>query len=420
MLEVPATPEKSRIDEASDESGRHCEPAHKPPAGILFRLSTFFDTTIVAAVAVGLVVGAHTYLENRAAAVQIEQVATPLPVRTHSLQIVESYRVPRHFVGQVEAAQTTRIAFELAGRVDEIMVDEASVVKKGDVLARLDTRIVENRRETQIAARKALEARAEKSRLTNDRRKTLNEKGFMANQLLDEARLDHAELQALIVQLDSSIAGIDIEIDKSVIRAPFDGRIGDRFVDIGATVSAGQPIVTIMQSIAPEMRVGLSDEMAADLNVGDTVTARIGAARYEASLTQLRADIDPRTRTRTAIFSLTLASDEAAPLYGQTGTVILWQTIRQQGAWVPVTALRDGTRGLWTVLSVQPGEDEGQGVVAAEAVEVLYADQERAFVRGTFARDAVIIEAGPHRVTAGQTVILDGGAGPSKHAAVPG
>ena len=398
MLEIPAKPKRPDIGDRKE-------------GGLLRHLNTFFDTVLVAALAIGLVVGAYALLHNRAAAVRIEQVARPLPVRTQTVNYVESYRVPRRFVGQVEAAQTTRIAFELAGRIDAIPVDEASVVGRGDVLARLDTRLLVNRREAQVAARGALEARAEKSRLTSDRRRTLSEKGFMADQSLDDARLDHAEIQALIRQLDSSIEGIDIEIDKSVIRAPFDGRIGDRFVDLGTTVAAGEPVFTILQSVAPEMRVGLSDEMAASLKVGDVVTAQIGAQRYQASLSQLRADIDPRTRTRTAIFALNLKDGDEAPPYGQTGTVILWQDIRQRGAWVPVTALRDGTRGLWTVLRVQPQGDNGEAVVVAEAVEVLFADEERAFVRGTFRSGAEIVEAGPHRVTSGQTVTVHDAAG---------
>ena len=77
------------------------------------------------------------------------------------------------------------------------------------------------------------------------------------------------------------------------------------------------------------------------------------------------------------------------------------------GAWVPVTALRDGVRGLWTVLVAVPS-DAGS-VVAEEAVEILYADETRALVRGTFADGARLIESGAHRVTPGQAVQIIGG-----------
>ena len=236
------------------------------------------------------------------------------------------------------------------------------------------------------------------------RRQTLNKKGYMANQMLDQARLGLAELHALIAEAESAIAGIDIEIEKSTIRAPFDGEIGDRFVDAGATVSTGQPVMTILQRVAPQMRVGLSNEMADSLAVGDMVTAQFGTASYRASLNQLRADIDPRTRTRTAIFDLHIDPGDASPLYGQSGTVRLTQSVRQSGAWIPVGALQEGTRGLWTVLTVRPGEHPAQGITSAEAVEILFADQKRAFVRGTFADKDLFVASGPHRITPGQIV----------------
>lgn len=368
------------------------------------RLLTAFGTLVVAVLCVSMVLAATSTLQNRAAAIPLPHSAPPLPVQTQTVELVDSFTVPRKFVGQVEAAQTTKIAFELPGKVLGLPVDEATVVNKGDVLARLDTRILENRRATQLAVRKALEARVELSTLTMNRRATLNKKGFMANQLLDQARLGLAELQAMIAEADTAITGIDIEIEKSTIRAPFDGEIADRFIDVGTTVSMGQPVMTVLQRVAPQMRVGLSDEMADRLSIGDQVTARIGSQNYDAVLAQLRADVDPRTRTRTAIFELKLGDGSAAPLYGQTGTVTLSQTIRQSGAWLPVSALQEGARGLWTILTVRPVDNTDHGTVATEAVEILYADEKRAFVRGTFPASARFIPAGPHRITSGQTV----------------
>ena len=71
--------------------------------------------------------------------------------------------------------------------------------------------------------------------------------------------------------------------------------------------------------------------------------------------------------------------------------------------------MREGARGLWTVLTVGPAEPNGDTVVETEAVEVLYADQKRAFVRGTFRAGAQLIESGPHRVTPGQKVQVGDG-----------
>jgi len=371
------------------------------------RWTTPLATLATALLAFGLVIAGFIVLQSRAALVTVDQAAPLVLVDTQSIELVSSYEVPRAFAGQVEAAQSTDIAFELSGKILNVAFEEASFVKKGDVLARLDVRLLENRKATQLAARRALEAQLELSHVTTERRRALTDKGFATGQQLDQARLQLLELRAHIAEIDSVIAGIDIQIAKSAVRAPFDGRVGNRFVDIGATVGVGQPVMTLLQDAPPQMRVGLSHAVASRLDIGTIVSADIGTNRYRAILSQLRADIDPQTRTRTAIFTLERDGVLSTPLYGQTGTVTLLETIRQDGAWLPVPALQESIKGLWTVWTVRPGEQTGLATIAPEAVEILYADEKRAFVRGTFMPGTHFVESGPHRVTAGQKVRVE-------------
>ena len=88
----------------------------------------------------------------------------------------------------------------------------------------------------------------------------------------------------------------------------------------------------------------------------------------------------------------------------------LTRPVRQNGAWIPVAALQEGTRELWRVLTVRPTDKAATGIASAEAMETLYADQKRAFVRGTFPDNALLVAFGPHGITTGQTVKVDDGA----------
>ena len=368
------------------------------------RILRLLATVATGVLAIGLVAGGADILSSRAASVVIEQAAPLVTVSRRRIEISSGYNIPHSFVGQVEALQTTGVAFEFGGTVSVVLVDEGSKVTKGQVLARLDTRQLENQKTTRQAARRALEAQVRLSQLTLERQQALQNKGFAATQTYDQARLGLAELEARIAETDAAIAGIDIQLDKSALYAPFDGQVGDRSVDDGAFVNGGQPVITLLQRAVPQMRVGMAPSVANKLTPGQSVDVAIAGRSYAATLLMFRPDLDPATRTRTALFAISVDEGEAALLYGQTGKVKLESQISQKGAWVPVASLREGARGLWTVLTLGEINQSGEAIVEIEAVEVLYADEDRAFVRGTFHPGTELIDAGPHRVTPGQLV----------------
>ena len=111
----------------------------------------------------------------------------------------------------------------------------------------------------------------------------------------------------------------------------------------------------------------------------------------------IRPDIDPVTRTRTALFAL---DTDDAPTFGQTATLSIDMQIAARGTWVPVDALQEGSGSIWNVLVVE------DGTVRTAAAELLHAETDRAFVRGSFAEGATLIRSGAHRVVPGQEVTI--------------
>ncbi|MEL7281556.1 MAG: efflux RND transporter periplasmic adaptor subunit [Pseudomonadota bacterium] len=363
---------------------------------------TFLSTSMTAALAIGLVVIGSSFIADRAESVGLPDVAPPVAVRTQTLTLEPGYRVVRGFVGQLEAAQQADLAFEAGGTLAEIFVEEGDRVAKGAVLARTDTRALNADRDALTAARAALEAQLELAQLTLNRQEALEKQGFAATQRFDEARISVMELAARMDQTDAQIARVEVSLDKSELRAPFAGRIGARMADLGQTVGVGTPVLSLLEEAAPRLRVGLPADTA--LSLSDTHDAHdaeaiFGQMRFPARLVYLRPDLDPRTRTRSAVFELELAQGEPGPAFGQSGQIRLTQEIEDAGAWVPLTALREGVNGSWTVLSVN-----AENRAALEAVELLHSDETRAFVRGSFADGTALIAAGPHRVVPGQSV----------------
>jgi multidrug efflux pump subunit AcrA (membrane-fusion protein) len=201
--------------------------------------------------------------------------------------------------------------------------------------------------------------------------------------------------------LDAQIAGVDVLIGKSAIAAPFDAVVGSRLADPGQNIAAGAPILRLFEHAAPQLRVGLPIALADRLAPGDIVPVEIEGRRLDARVLRLRADLDPVTRTRGVV----LALPEAARLaFGQTGSLVLEEEVAEPGFWAPVAALREGSRGSWTVLAVTPGPTGP--VIAVAAVEVIHLAGERVFLRGALPAGARIVSHAPGRVAPGQAVAM--------------
>ena len=369
----------------------------------LRRLGNLTVFAVNAAIAVTLLIFGASLLEQRAAATPTVEAA-PLPrVAVMQLERMDSYDVTRRFIGQVEATRSTDLAFERGGTVAEMLVEEGETVAAGDIVARLDTRSLEAALARQEATRRALESDRELAVLTLERTQALEARGFAATQAFDEARLGLNAIDARLAEIDASLASTRIDLEKSVLRAPFNATVGTRMIDDGAVAGGGQAVLSLLENHAPLVRIGLSPERARTLAVGQTHTLELQGETVEAQLTSIRPDLDPSTRTVPVLFDL--PEGVSAP-YCQTVELELTESIAESGFWVPMTALKEGQRGLWPVLAAAP--DAAASLVVTEAVENLHLDGQRAFVRGTLTEATPSLATGTHLVAAGQRVEIGG------------
>lgn len=368
---------------------------------IVRRTVTLTATLLIAgAAAFAVMIGSQT-LQTRAAATALPEAAEPTPVSVSSVTLQDSYTRTRKFVGQIEPATRVDLSFELSGRMVERTVDEGDTVEIGQVIARLDIDLLNADIERLVASRAALEAQLEFAEAQLERANTLRDRGFTSIEREDQARATRNELQNRIMETDAAIDAVSIRLEKSVLRAPFAGQVGHVGADTGTTLAAGQTVLRLIEHSAPEVRVGLP----LDLEPENLAEAEIDIAgsKHTVRLLQVRPDIDARTRTRTALFALDAA--EETQTFGRTATLEVPIAVDIRGAWVPLDALKEGEGGMWTVLVVE------EGVVRLAAVEVLYAEAAKAYVRGSLTDGVLLVDSGAHRIVPGQTVRLLGAGG---------
>jgi RND family efflux transporter MFP subunit len=245
-------------------------------------------------------------------------------------------------------------------------------------------------------------AEAELARLTTGRNAELKARGHRSQAALDDARLALAGIEARIDALSAGIDGVDVRIAKSEIHAPFDGEVGARNADPGRTVAAGEPVLTLLETGAPRLRVGLPAESASALTPGDAVEVLAGGVAWRARVERVRPDLEAVTRTRAVIVALDPAG-AGAPAFGDTGTLVLRTRVEEPGFWAPLAALSEGARGAWTVMALDGAGPDARAIPAP--VEVIHAEADRVYVRGALPAGARIIAAGPERIVAGQSVL---------------
>ncbi len=359
---------------------------------------------LVVALAAGAVAGGTALLHLAAADVGEETASarTPLPqLVTRPLARVDSFERAARYAGRIEAARETTLAFEQAGEVVEVVVDEGASLPAGAVVARQDVRIREAERRRLVAEREALAAEIALAERTEQRQRTLEGRGYSATQAYDEARFGRSRLVAQATAVDAAIVRIDVEIEKAVLRAPFAGTIATRYVDEGTVAAGGQPIVDLVETGRLEARIGVPPEVARRLPPGAELAVAAGSEGpvLEAQLLARRPDLEGRTRT----VQLRLAIDPGwAPPLGTLVTLELSEQVLSHGFWVPTRALESGPKGLLQIPLAIPDGDDWQR--SAASVQVVHAETDRAFVDGPVPADAELVVAGAHRVPLGAAV----------------
>ena len=361
-------------------------------------------------------------LYARAAAAEGPDATPPLPVKVATVTLQERYGVVERFAGRIETGQESELAFERGGLVTEVALDEGERAKKGQVVARLDARTLIADRDRLKAEKLRIETELALAERTRKRQQDLSKKGFASEQRFDEAQANETALKAQIDSIQAQLRQRDIDIEKSELKAPFDGLIAERFMDPGGVTTAGRAVARLLEVGAPRARIGLPPEQAATMKIGSTYPMELRGAKIEGRLIALRPDLAPGTRTVAALFDLssTVALGAALTPSATIGKVAapsgeivrlpLEREVDATGVWLPLSAMQEGVKGLWSVYTVVKDETasreagEPVWIVGQEAVQALRVRGQEAFVTGSIRDGALVVIKGVNRIARGQRV----------------
>lgn len=360
----------------------------------------FFFTTLFSAVgAVGIVIFGSDAIEANVEPT-ISTEAKPMPVIVERFELEASYTASTRFLGIVEAASDSNIGFEVAGVLSALDAKEGDFVTTGQLLGRLDIRQQNAALALAKAQEKEVAAQLELAKLNLQRANALLAQALVSQREADDARLTVEATQARLETTQASVRNAEIVIEKSDLRAPFDAVVSKRITEPGSIVGPNVPIVRLVSVGEREAHVGISPKFANIAAIGEVYTLFVEGEAISARLRSVGADVDPQTLTVLAV--LTLPKDQPVRV-GQTVALEFEERVNETGGWLPLTALLEGDKGLWTVL-VTKEDAAGELITARESVEVVYSEGERVFVRGTVADDTNVVASGMQRLSPGSPV----------------
>ena len=250
--------------------------------------SWLISASIVVLVSVWLMSGQVGGDAPEEAPVSTVNAATPVQQSSVRVRTQSAEEIMRTIVvnGETAPARVVDMAAETDGRVEYVGVDRGSNVERNAVIVRLDVR-----------DRKARLAQAE----ATVRQREVEYEGRL--KLKGESYVSEAQLQEAMALLETARAELkraELDLEYMTIRAPFDGALQERHVEVGDFVKAGDPIARFIDNRKIIVTANVSEFDAGNVETGQTAQARLatgetvhGTIRYVAPVA------DEATRTFT-------------------------------------------------------------------------------------------------------------------------
>jgi len=315
----------------------------------------------------------------------------------------------RTLAAVARAGRESTLGFRVAGTVESISANLGDTVRQGDELASLDPIDYELRLEEALASLANGEASLRKSQSDYSRVKALYEDNNAAKSELDATRAaaesSRAQVQAAIKRRDQA----QQRVGYTVLRAPVDGAIAQRSIEVSENVEPGDPAFLLTSGSRTEVRVAVPGVIIDQVREGQPVSIKFNAfpaREYAGSVTEVGVAVTGSA----SIFQVTARLDDQAPEIrsGMAAEVTFkFRSDSQSDAvsvpWVAVGEDREGR----FVFVLEPAGD-GTGAVRRRAV-VLGELLERIEILEGLSEGELVVTAGVRRLTDGMTVSVSEG-----------
>ena len=271
--------------------------------------------------------------------------------------------------GRIDPLEKVEVKSKASGEIVQLPIEEGDFVRKGDLIARLDRRTAQNDFDQATADQAVARVTQEQRQKELKRQQDLFDRGLTAESVLDEARLAYEQANAQLVRTRALLATAQERLEDTEIRAPMDGVVLTRPVEVGQIISSGTTTVTggtLLCTIANMNQV----HVVADVDETDIgkveagMTASIFADAYPDHTlegTVLRVAPLAKVEQNVTMFEVTaiVNNHEGLLKAGMNATVEVIMARADDALLIPVRAVE--MRPVERTPDVERGSDSGHG-----------------------------------------------------------
>lgn len=351
----------------------------------------FIIVGVLLALLIGAIVGFNVFRAKMIAGFFDKMAKNPPPI-TVSVAEAKSEVIPnlQVAVGDLAAVHQVNVTSDVGGRITDILFTAGSKVKKGAPLVQLfdapERADLANFRAQQTVTQQAME----------------RAKALAARQFGPQATVD--QTQAAFDQASAGIARTEAVISQKLVRAPFDGDLGVRMVEVGQYLTAGTQIVSLTDLSTLYVNFTATEKQSAVLKVGQTVRVAVDAypgRKFEGKISTVEPQISADTRN--IRIQGTIANSDGILRPGMFATVTVVLPDQPAVVTVPETAVDYTLYGDSVYLVTEKKDDEGK--VSLTAVRTFVKTGDRVDGRAVISSG---VKAGDRVVAVGQLKLQSG------------
>jgi membrane fusion protein (multidrug efflux system) len=227
------------------------------------------------------------------------KTAQTLKVTSEDLLIVQNSALASGPVitGSIQPERRADLRAEVSAIVLQVLKENGENVKKGDILVRLDdTSIRESMNSAEEAARASAQSFDQAERQFQ-RLKTLRASGMTSTQQLEDAEIRRNNSQSDLVAAKARAVQARQQLQRTEVRAPFDGIVSDRKVSAGDTAQVGKELVKVIDPASMRFQGLISADKVTLVKLGQAVNFRING--YDKEFAGKVKRVDPAANATT-------------------------------------------------------------------------------------------------------------------------
>ena len=222
----------------------------------------------------------------------------PPPANVSVAEVKSGRFAPQsEFIGTVFYQEISETASEISGLASDIRFEEGQRVKKGQVLVALRSDILRKRLQAAKLNYEQALSELEIARIDLKRRAKLFEKKSISEQTYDENKYRVIGTEKRAASLNAYVEQLAIELEKKIIRSPFDGVVIKRHVDRGEWISEGETIAVIGKDDIIDIVAELPEHVIPFVKIGMQVSASANGSEFKGKVLAIVPKGDVRTRT---------------------------------------------------------------------------------------------------------------------------